>query len=141
MTQEYAVKTVKQISVDLSNEPGTLAVFAESLTKASVLIEGISVESGHGVSRVHFVVDKPTEATAVLTELGENVSIKEILSVTLLERKMGQIAKIARMLADAQINIDVIYLTSAEQGTHPTIYISASNASVTDVAARLAALA
>jgi hypothetical protein len=105
-----------------------------------VAIHGISVESGKGVSRVHFVVDNPERALEVLTELGENVSMKEILAVTIVERKGGEISRLARKLADEQINIDVIYLTSAEKGSHPTIYLSASNASVHSVKALLDSL-
>jgi hypothetical protein len=137
---EFDIAVVKQLSVDLTNEPGSLATMAEALTRVNVLIEGISVDSGKGVSRVHFVVDKPEEGSKVLVQLGENVTEKEILSIVPQVRSMGQIAKIARVLADEQINVDVIYLTSAEKGTHPTIYLSASNVSAHDVAARLSKL-
>jgi hypothetical protein len=140
MSNHFDIVTVKQISVDLSNEPGTLATFAEALARLEVTITGISVESGRGVSRVHFVTSDADAAVKVLTEIGENVSIKEILAVTITERKGGEIAKIARKLADEQINIEVIYLTSAEKGSHPTIYLSASNAGVSQVKALLASL-
>lgn len=140
MTHDFDITIVKQISVDLTNEPGTLAVFAESLSRRGAAIHGISVESGQGVSRVHFVVDHTEHAIEVLTEIGENVSVKEILAVTIAERKGNEVARIARKLADEQINIDVIYLTSAEKGSHPTIYLSASNAGVHSVKALLTSL-
>ncbi|MFM2414423.1 MAG: hypothetical protein RI911_116 [Candidatus Parcubacteria bacterium] len=140
MNHEYDIAIVKQISVDLTNEPGTLAVFAETLARSNVAIHGISVESGHGVSRVHFVVNNTEKAIEVLTEIGENVSVKEILAVTINERKGGEISRIARKLADEQVNIDVIYLTSAEKGSHPTVYLSASNMGVHAVKALLSTL-
>ena len=136
---EFAFDIVKQISVDLPNEPGSFAKLAEALASANVLIQGISVEAGYSVSRVHFVVDAGhiESAARVLAEQGEHESMKEILAVTILERKYGQIARIARILADAGINIDAIYLTSAAEGTKPTIYISATRESAQDVLARL----
>lgn len=130
---EFEFGIVKQISVDLANEPGTFAALTEALAADKVLILGISVESGHSVSRVHFVVDSPQNAMQVLAEKGEHVSMKDVLSVTVLERKYGQIARIARVLADAEINIEAVYLTSAAEGTKPTIYISATRVSVEDV--------
>ncbi len=130
---EFSFNIVTQISVDLSNEPGTFATLTEYLAKANVIILGISVESGYSVSRVHFVVDKPEDAVQVLEGEGERVETSSILAVTFLERKVGQITRIARALADKNINIETIYLTSAAEGTKPTIYISASRTSPEDV--------
>ena len=131
--RDFAFNIVKQVSVDLANEPGTFASLTEALAEANLLIHGISVESGHSISRVHFVVNRCDDAVRVLAERGEQVSTREILAVTILQRKVGQITHIARALADAGINIDTIYLTSAAEGTKPTIYISATRMSASEV--------
>ncbi|MEN9560812.1 MAG: hypothetical protein RIQ56_85 [Candidatus Parcubacteria bacterium] len=130
---EFALSTVRQINVDLVNEPGTFATLTETLSRAQVLIFGITVESGHRVSRVHFVVDNTDAALDALRHSGEVVSENTVVAVTILERKVGQITRIARALSEAGVNIDTIYLTSAQEGTKPTIYISATNVSADEV--------
>jgi hypothetical protein len=130
----FAFHIVKQISVDLANEPGRLAALIEALAEAQILILGISVESGHSVSRIHFVVDNsPDEAVRVLAKLGENVSMEDVLAITILERKGVELMRITRVLADANINIETIYLTSAAEGTKPTVYISATRVPAEEV--------
>jgi hypothetical protein len=131
--EEFSFTIVRELSVDLANEVGSFASLTEALAKAQVLIHGISVESGHSVSRVHFVVDNPNAALSILEQEGERVSAKDVLAVTLLERRVGQITRIARALADAEINIDTIYLTSAAEGTRPTIYISGTRATPSEI--------
>ncbi len=131
--QEFAFTIVTQLSVDLANEPGSLASLTEALADAQVLIHGISVESGHSVSRAHFVVNNSESAFAILEEQGEHVSKKDVLAVTILQRRVGQITRITRALADAHINIDTIYLTSAAEGTKPTLYISATRVPALEV--------
>jgi hypothetical protein len=122
--REFAFNIVKQISVDLANESGSLATLMEGLLEVGVLVNGIMVDSGYSVSRVHFVVDKPEAALEVLARYGERVSQKDVLAITILERKKGQVTRMTRALANAHINIDTIYLTSVGEGTRSTIYIS-----------------
>jgi hypothetical protein len=72
--EEFSFTIVRELSVDLANEVGSFASLTEALAKAQVLIHGISVESGHSVSRVHFVVDNPNAALSILEQEGERVS-------------------------------------------------------------------
>lgn len=103
----------KQLAVFLENKPGTLARVCEALAQKGVNLLALTVSDtvDHAVVRV--VVDKPSEALAVLEDAGMLVVESDVL-VTEVPNRPGALAEIARRLADSSINIEYAYCTTTE---------------------------
>jgi hypothetical protein len=126
-----AVKKVTQLKVIVSHEPGSLARVAEALQNADVNIEGTCHTEGFDDTMpFRMVVDKPDVAKKVIEALGEPVTFEECLSVQTVDDQPGFIAKVARVLGDAKVNIEAIYHTSSGRAGHATIYISTDPSNV-----------
>ncbi|MDJ0755744.1 MAG: hypothetical protein QNJ45_19615 [Ardenticatenaceae bacterium] len=98
------------LTIRLENRPGALAEMGEALGAA-----GISVEGGGGfvVGRdglMHFLFEDGEAAAAVLRQAGiDVVAINAVLVQRLKQEVPGQLGRIARQMADAGVNIEVIY--------------------------------
>jgi hypothetical protein len=125
------VKKVTQIKVVLEHVPGTLAKVAEALTRADINIEGTcNMEGSDETMPLRLIVDKPLEAKKVIESLGDAVTMEECISIHNQDGGPGLIAKVARALGDASINIESIYQTSTGRGGDATTYISVDKANL-----------
>lgn len=124
------VKQVTQLKVILDHVPGSLARVAEALQKADINIEGACHTEGTDETMpFRLIVDKPDEAKKVIEALGEVVTFEQCLAFRVQGDKPGILARIARTLGDAQINIESIY-ASAGRGSSGTVYISVDPANL-----------
>jgi hypothetical protein len=101
---------MKDLSISLENRPGALAEMGEALGQAGVSIEGGGawVVEGRGVA--HFLVNDAAAARHALEALGIPVlQEREILVQRLNQQQPGQLGKIARAMAAAGVNIEVLY--------------------------------
>lgn len=122
---KVTVQPVTQISVKLSNKPGELAVIAEALAAANVSIDGIGrTNSGGKTVTENLVVDNVAKARKVLASRGKKVSTSEILKFSCADDRPGVIAAIARMLADAHINIENAFHASTGKGEKAVFYVA-----------------
>ena len=125
------VKAVTQIKVLIGHVPGSLAKIAEALAKADVNIEGTChTEGTDDTMPLRLVVDKPDVAKKTIEALGDPVTFERCLAIQSMSDEPGFIAKVARTLGDAHINIEAIYHTSSGRGGHATIYISVDSANM-----------
>jgi len=104
----YSIR--KQLSIFLANRPGTLAEVCEQLEEESINILAMTVSDTVDHAVVRLLVDKPGEAIHRLEEKGLLVVENDVLAIRL-ENKPGALAKIARSLADNDINIEYAYCT------------------------------
>lgn len=106
----HKVIDMVDLTIRLENRPGALAEMGEVLGAA-----GISVEGGGGFvvghdGVMHFLFEDGEAAAAALRQAGINVvAINEVLVQRLKQEVPGQLGKIARQMADAGVNIEVIY--------------------------------
>lgn len=99
-------------TVMLPNRPGVLANLSKKIGKAGVNIEGISGTQYQDKVVLHMLFDKSQEAQTVLTENKVTImSVREVLLVDVVN-KPGELAKIAQKMANAEVNIDFIYIAS-----------------------------
>jgi hypothetical protein len=101
---------VKDLAIRLENRPGALAEMGETLGSAGVSVEGGGgfVFEGEGI--VHFLFDDTVAARKALEEKGIAVIAEsEVLVQRLNQDQPGQLGKISRMMAEAGVNIEVIY--------------------------------
>jgi hypothetical protein len=101
---------MKDLAIRLENRPGALAEMGEALGKAGVSVEGggAFVFDGQGVA--HFLFEDAAAARRALEAKGIVVlAEREVLVQKLRQDQPGQLGKISRLMAEAGVNIEVIY--------------------------------
>ena len=101
---------MKDLEIRLENRPGALAEMGEVLGKAGVSIEGGGGFVFHETGIVHFLFEDAGAARKALQDAGIDVlEEREVLIQRLNQNEPGQLGKISRRMADAGVNIEVIY--------------------------------
>ncbi len=98
------------LTLSLQNQPGALADLGDALGRAGVSVEGGGawVVNGEGVA--HFLVAEGAAARAALEAAGIRVlAVREVVVQRLNQTEPGQLGKISRRMADAGVNIEVLY--------------------------------
>ncbi len=95
--------------VHMENRPGRLAALAEALAAFDVNIEALTAYGHDGDSSVRLIVDDAATTRRVLEEAALSCEERQVLSVVLPHRP-GELANMTRLLADANINIEAIYV-------------------------------
>jgi hypothetical protein len=101
---------MRDLAIRLENRPGALAEMGEALGNAGVSVEGGGgfVFEGQGI--VHFLFEDAVAARKALEENGISVlADREVLVQRLNQDQPGQLGKISRLMAEAGVNIEVIY--------------------------------
>ncbi|HSE42890.1 MAG TPA: amino acid-binding ACT domain-containing protein [Acidobacteriota bacterium] len=107
---------MKDLAIYLENRPGSLADMGEALGKAGVSIEGGGAFVVDGKGMAHFLFEDGAAARRALEDAGIVVLAEhEVLIQKLKQDQPGQLGKIARSMADAGVNIEVIYSDHANQ--------------------------
>ena len=108
MTSETTGLTDLQII--LQDRPGALAEMGDALGSAGVSIEGggAFVVNGQGIA--HFLFRDGNVARTALESAGIQVAQqREVLVQRLRQSEPGQLGKITRRMAEAGVNIEVLY--------------------------------
>jgi hypothetical protein len=95
--------------VEMENRPGRLASLAEALAAFGVNIEALTAYAHDGDSSVRLIVDDAATTRRVLGEADLRYDENHVLSVQLPHRP-GELANMTRLLADAGVNIEAIYI-------------------------------
>ena len=104
------------VAIRLENKPGELARMGETLGAAGISVEGGGGWLVDGTGYMHFLFDDGQAARTALENVGiEVLDVREVLVQKLKQEVPGQLGKIARMMADAGVNIEVIYSDHANQ--------------------------
>jgi hypothetical protein len=101
---------MRDLTIRLENRPGALAEMGEALGSAGVSVEGggAFVVDGKGVA--HFLFEDAASARKALEEKGiEILEEQEVLVQRLNQDQPGQLGKISRLMAEAGVNIMVLY--------------------------------
>ena len=101
---------MKDLAIALDDRPGALAEMGEALGKAGVSVEGggVWVVGGEGVA--HFLFKDGAAARRALEAKGIKVLAERDVVVQRLKQAVpGQLGQLSRRMADAGINIEVMY--------------------------------
>lgn len=101
---------MRDLTIALENRPGSLAELGEALGRAGVSVEGggAFVVDGRGVG--HFLVGDGAAARAALEAAGITVlAERDVLVQRLDQSQPGQLGRITRRMAEAGVNIEVLY--------------------------------
>ena len=108
--------TVRDIAIPLPDRLGALADAGEALGRAGVSVEGggAFVSDGRGVA--HFLVADAGAAREALGAAGfTSVVDRDVLVQKLDQETPGQLGKICRRMAEAGVNIEVLYSDHANR--------------------------
>lgn len=104
------------VAIRLENKPGELARMGETLGDAGISVEGGGGWLVDGSGYMHFLFEDGEAARSALENVGiEVLDVREVLVQKLKQEVPGQLGTIARMMADAGVNIEVIYSDHANQ--------------------------
>ena len=101
---------MKDVEIDLDNSPGALARMGEVLGAAGVSVEGGGawVVNGRGVA--HFLFHDGAAARDALEAAGLRVAaVRDVVVLRLKQEVPGQLGMLTRRMAEAGVNIEVLY--------------------------------
>jgi hypothetical protein len=101
----------KDLTVILENRPGTLAELGEATGKAGINIEGACGFPCEGRGVIHLLVEDPSATRSALEGAGVEVSDERDVLVVDIEDRPGTMGQVCRRLAEAGVNVDLIYAT------------------------------
>ena len=103
----------KDLTVVLQDRPGELARLGQATGEAGVNLQGMCAFTGEGRGMIHILVDDAQAAAArqALEEAGMGVADEREVLVVDLEDRPGTLGELARSLAEASVNIELVYTT------------------------------
>ena len=107
---------MKDLTVSLEDRPGTLADLGESLGKAGINIEGMCAVTSEGRGIIHLLVEDAAAARTALE--GAGIKVEGEAEPLVSEFPTGQadrpgaMGAMARAMADAGVNLQVVYLAT-----------------------------
>lgn len=99
-----------EFHVTLENRPGTLAELGEALGDGGVNVEALQASVLGDKGQVRFVTRNTAAARTALAAAGIEYSTREVVVVQLLHEP-GALGDVARVMAEAGINIESVYVT------------------------------
>lgn len=98
------------LTIHMENRVGALAELGETLGKAGVNMEGLAAAADLDEGHVHILVEDEAAARAALEGTDMHVhGGREVLLWELADQP-GELGRAARKLADAGVNVDLIYV-------------------------------
>ena len=103
----------KDLTVILQDRPGELARLGQASGEAGINIQGMCAFTGEGRGIIHILVDDAQAAAArqALEEAGMGVADEREALVVDIEDRPGTLGELARSLAEASVNIELVYTT------------------------------
>ena len=117
---------IRQISVFVANQPGSMMNVTSVLTEAHVNIRAISTFDTPEFGIMRLIVDNPVRAKEALTEKGFVTRVSEVIGAELKDEK-GNLNQMLAILADGKINVNYIYSFVIREGKAPVMVFSTDN--------------
>ena len=112
MNPSLSIETATQLAVFLANRPGALARVCEAMARAEINIYALATSDTVDHTVIRMVVSDPTKALMLLGEAGTLALETEVLMIET-ENQPGVLSKIADRLAEADVNIEYVYLAGS----------------------------
>ena len=106
---------MKDLIISLEDQPGMLAAVGEVLGNAGINIEGVSGAAVEGAESVwiHILVEDADMAKAALDAAQVDYGAERDVEVMSLVDQPGEMGRFLRKVADAGVNIDLVYLATS----------------------------
>jgi len=103
------MELVHEVTAYLENKPGRLAKICSALAHERVNIQALSVMDTSERSVLRLVTDDLEPTRKVLTSLGTECQVRDVLTVEI-ENRPGALARVLETLAAEHINIEYAYV-------------------------------
>jgi hypothetical protein len=101
---------MKDLAIELEDRPGALAEMGEALGRAGVSVEGGGAWVVGGTGAAHFLFADGAAARSALEAAGIRVlEEREVVVQRLKQAVPGQLGMLTRRMAEAGVNIEVLY--------------------------------
>lgn len=101
---------MQDVSIRLENKSGALAEMGACLGRAGISIEGGGAWITGDSSAAHFLFQDGNAARVALESVGiEVVDVRDVVVQRLKQAVAGQLGQLTHRMADAGINIEVLY--------------------------------
>jgi hypothetical protein len=114
------MRKMMEISMELTDEPGSLATVAEALAEANINIETMCA-IGKVAPNVALVTEQIPQTRAVLDKMGVKYTVTELIKMVMPDQP-GVLAAFSRRIADAGLNLNSIYILSKYQGDTELVF-------------------
>lgn len=111
---------ITQLSIFISNEPGSLAGMTKALKECNVNIKAFNIAESSGFGVFRAIVDDPENAYVKLKEKNLIIKKTDIVGVAVNDTP-GGLFSAAKVLGDANINIEYGY--AHEGRSEPVIFL------------------
>jgi hypothetical protein len=126
MKPKLSMQPAIQLAVFLSNRPGALARVCDALAKAEINIHALAISDTVDHSVVRMVVSDASKALMLLGEAGVLALDNDVLLIEA-DNVPGMLATIADRLAEAEINIEYMYLATNLESDRGLMVLRASD--------------
>ena len=113
-----------ELALRLPNSPGALAGVCRLLAEERVNILALALDTS---GQLRLVVDNTLRATSVLRDGHHRVAERDVVFTTLANGP-GALASVLRLVADAAINVEYAYASSAEGSRTAAVVLGVENA-------------
>ena len=101
------------LTVWLADQPGAMAGACEALGNAGINIDGCCAYPAGTAGQLHILVDEAVAARAALSAAGYEVVQDREVIVHELADVPGSAGQCLRLIADAGVNLELVYLATA----------------------------
>ncbi len=98
--------------IEVENKPGALAKVAAAISDAGVNISAATCTRPADMAALHILVKNPEAAKHALATAGVTVTGEREVVVVDADDRPGVLADLARKVAEAGINLDLLYLAT-----------------------------
>lgn len=98
--------------IELDNEPGALAPVAAAISDAGVNLSAATCMGGGTSAELHILVPHAEPVKRALAITNTAVSREREVVVVQAQDRPGELAGLARRVADAGVNIDLLYVAT-----------------------------
>ncbi len=100
-----------ELTICLVDRPGSLAAACDTLGRAGVNIDGACGMVRDGRGELHLLVSDATQAERSLIDAGFEICSERDVTVVAVANAPGSAAALLRRVAEAGVNVDLLYMT------------------------------
>jgi hypothetical protein len=125
-------RKAKEISFTTANKVGLLSEVTTAVAGAKVNITTICAYAMENNATFMLTTDSNAKAKKALTPLGVTVEEKDVVAVEV-PNKPGELQKVAKKIADGDIDIEYMYATAGMSKTATCVFKTADNSKTVKV--------
>jgi hypothetical protein len=104
---------MQDLVINLENKAGTLTQLGEALGNAGINVEGVCGIASGTAGDVHILVQSAQMAREALAQAGIQCGGERDVEVISIVDQPGEMGRHLRKIADAGVNIDLVYLATS----------------------------